>query len=70
MISVTIGLLIDQKLLQAMSFVNDMTIPVKTVHTTCERCGIMDCMERAAPPIEILKEQHQEQINKALKQLE
>ncbi|QNK63841.1 ImmA/IrrE family metallo-endopeptidase [Pedobacter sp. PAMC26386] len=70
MISVTIGLLIDQKLLQSMSFVNDMTIPVKTVHTTCERCGIMDCLERAAPPIEIFKEQQQEQINKALKQLE
>ena len=70
MISVTLGLLIDQKLLQAMSFVNDTAIPVKTVHTTCERCGIMDCPERAAPPIEILKEQKQEKINHALKQLQ
>ncbi|SHG72147.1 XRE family transcriptional regulator [Pedobacter caeni] len=70
MISVTLGLLIDQKLLQAMSFVNDTAIPVKTVHTTCERCGIMDCMERAAPPTEILKEQKQEKINNALKQLQ
>lgn len=70
MISVTLGLLIDQKLLQAMSFVNDTAIPVKTVHTTCERCGIMDCMERATPPIEILKEQKQEKINNALKQLQ
>lgn len=70
MISVTLGLLIDQKLLQAMSFVNDTAIPVKTVHTTCERCGIMDCTERAAPPTEILKEQKQEKINNALKQLQ
>jgi transcriptional regulator with XRE-family HTH domain len=70
MISVTLGLLIDQKLLQAMSFVNDTDIPVKTVHTTCERCGIMDCLERAAPPTEILKEQKQEKINNALKQLQ
>jgi transcriptional regulator with XRE-family HTH domain len=70
MISVTLGLLIDQKLLQAMSFVNDTAIPVKTVHTTCERCGIMDCMERATPPTEILKEQKQEKINNALKQLQ
>lgn len=69
-ISVTLGLLIDQKLLQSMSFVNDTAIPVKTVHTTCERCGIMDCMERAAPPTEILKEQKQEKINNALKQLQ
>ncbi|MBB6501723.1 XRE family transcriptional regulator [Pedobacter cryoconitis] len=70
MVSVTIGLLIDQKLLQAMSFINDMTIPVKTVHTTCERCGIMDCKERAAPPVEIFRQQQQEQISIALKQLE
>ncbi|MBL7744637.1 MAG: helix-turn-helix domain-containing protein [Chitinophagaceae bacterium] len=70
MVSVTIGLMIDQKLLQTMPFVNDTTIPVKTVHTTCERCGIMDCKERAVPPVEILKEQQQEKINTALKLLD
>lgn len=69
-VSVTIGLMIDQKLLQTMPFVNDSTIPVRTVHTTCERCGIMDCMERAVSPVEILKEQQQESMNKALKLLE
>jgi hypothetical protein len=56
--------------LQTMPFVNDTAITVKTVHTTCERCGIMDCKERAVPPVEILKEQQQEKINKALKLLE
>lgn len=69
-VSVTIGLMIDQKLLQTMPFVNDSSIIVRTVHTTCERCGIMDCLERAVPPVEILKEQQQEKINKALKLLE
>ncbi len=69
-VSVTIGLMIDQKLLQTMPFVNDTSIPVRTVHTTCERCGIMDCKERAVPPVEILKEQQQEKINKALAILE
>jgi transcriptional regulator with XRE-family HTH domain len=69
-VSVTIGLMIDQKLMQTMPFVNDTSIPVKTVHTTCERCGIMDCKDRAAPPVEVLKEQQQERINKALLQLE
>jgi transcriptional regulator with XRE-family HTH domain len=69
-VSVTIGLMIDQKLLQTMPFVNDPSIIVRTVHTTCERCGIMDCFERAVPPVEILKEQQQERINKALKLLE
>lgn len=70
MVSVTIGLMIDQKLLQTIPFVNDTAIPVKTVHTTCERCGILDCKERAVAPVEFLKEQQQEKINKALKQLE
>ncbi|MFI5128770.1 MAG: helix-turn-helix domain-containing protein [Chitinophagales bacterium] len=65
-VSVTIGLMIDQKLLQTMPFVNDTAIPVRTVHTTCERCGILDCKERAVLPSEILKEQQQEEINKAL----
>jgi transcriptional regulator with XRE-family HTH domain len=69
-VSVTIGLMIDQKLLQTMPFVNDTSIPVKTVHTTCERCGIMDCTDRVAAPVEILKEQRQEKINEALKDLE
>jgi len=68
-VSVTIGLMIDQKLLQTMPFINDTAIPVKTVHTTCERCGIMDCKERAAEPVEIIKQQQQEKIAKALLQL-
>jgi XRE family transcriptional regulator, fatty acid utilization regulator len=69
MVSVTIGLSIDQKLLQMMPFVNDAAIPVRTVHTTCERCGIMDCKERSAEPVEILKQQQQERMNVALGQL-
>src|SRR6185503_12669060 len=69
-VSVTIGLMIDQKLLQTMPFVNDTAITVRTVHTTCERCGILDCKERAVLPTEILKEQQQDEINKALATLE
>ena len=69
-VSVTIGLLIDQKLLQTMPFVNDPAITVRTVHTTCERCGIMDCKERAAMPIEIQKQQIQEKVTEALEQLD
>ncbi len=66
MVSVTIGLSIDQKLLQMMPFVNDAAIPVRTVHTTCERCGIMDCLERATAPVEILKQQQQERMGVAM----
>ncbi|MFN0050519.1 MAG: helix-turn-helix domain-containing protein [Cytophagales bacterium] len=69
-VSVTIGLLIDQKLSQTMPFINDPAIPVKIVHTTCERCGILDCKDRSAPPVEILKQQQQENMNTALHELQ
>ncbi|HJV20567.1 MAG TPA: hypothetical protein VJ552_11860 [Sediminibacterium sp.] len=69
MVSVIIGLLINQKLLQAMPFINDPAIPVKTVHTTCEQCSIKGCKERAVAPVEILKQAQQEKISQALNQL-
>ena len=53
--SVTIGLLIDQNLMHTMPFVNDPAIAVRTVHTTCERCGILDCLERVADPVVLQK---------------
>jgi XRE family transcriptional regulator, fatty acid utilization regulator len=68
--SVTIGLLIDPKLTQTMPIVNDHSVPVKTVHTTCERCGIMDCMERAARPLIIEKQEEKEKVTENLKMLE
>lgn len=68
-VSVTIGMMIDAKLSQTMPFIYDANIPVKTVHTTCERCGIMDCLERAAPPKEILKELEFQNIQQALNQM-
>jgi transcriptional regulator with XRE-family HTH domain len=50
-VSVTIGLAIDKQLAQTAPFVNDPAIPVVTVNTTCERCSITDCRERAAAPV-------------------
>lgn len=69
MVSVTIGLLIDQKLSQTMPFVNDPNIAVRTVHTTCERCGIYDCKERAVAPTEIIKEEKKKKVSIALNQM-
>ncbi len=67
--SVTIGILIDAKSIQTLPFINDHTVPVKTVHTTCERCGILDCKERVAEPIFIEKEQHKLSVITALNEL-
>ncbi|KAA2243814.1 helix-turn-helix domain-containing protein [Chitinophaga agrisoli] len=69
-VSVTIGLLIDQNLIHAMPFVNDAAIPVVTVHTTCERCGITDCLERAAIPEVIIQMETEARKDAALPLLE
>ena len=67
--SVTIGLLIDHNLIHTMPFVNDPDLTVRTVHTTCERCGIMDCLERVEQPIVINRIQDELNQDKALKLL-
>ncbi len=69
-VSVTIGLLVDQNLVHTMPFVNDTAIPVVTVHTTCERCGITDCLERAAIPEVIIQMETERRKDAALPLLE
>jgi hypothetical protein len=68
-VSVTVGLLIDAKVSQKIPFLNHPSTPVKTVHTTCERCDIMDCKERDAQPTVIEHLDKVELINKTLKEL-
>lgn len=68
-VSVTIGILIDPRLAISMPFINDASVPVKIVHTTCERCGIADCSERAAPPVFIEQQKQEELIADILEQL-
>lgn len=70
MISVTLGLMMDKQLLQSMRFVHDPSLPEKIVNTACERCSIMDCQERGAPPTVILEKEKQIEINTALQSLE
>lgn len=47
--SVTIGLFLDEATRKTINFVDDPSIERKVVHTTCERCPIKDCQERARP---------------------
>ncbi len=49
--SLTLGILLDKKSKAKVSFWNDPAIPQRAVNITCERCDLMDCQERAAPPI-------------------
>lgn len=65
-VSVTIGLLLDQKLEQKIPYVDSPSVSIRTVHTTCERCSIMDCKERAAPPTVVEYFKNVDDINQAL----
>jgi len=69
-VSVTIGLLITADLKNKIHFLADPDISSRLVHTTCERCPISDCSERAAPPVIADKRkqfhQLQERLNKLL----
>jgi len=49
-VSVTIGFLVDGALERRIKFLRDPNIVRREVNTTCERCPIMDCKERAVEP--------------------
>jgi transcriptional regulator with XRE-family HTH domain/Zn-dependent peptidase ImmA (M78 family) len=66
-VSVTIGFLVTNELRQFFRFLRDPNLRIKEVHTTCERCGIADCMARAAPPIAIEQENEKQEVANLLK---
>lgn len=68
--SVTIGLLINDKLKRLFRFLEDPKLSAKDVHTTCERCGILDCGARAVPPSVLQHRRKKEKIKATLEKLE
>ncbi len=61
--SVSLGIRLDEELKRILAFWDDPAIPHRRVNTTCERCGLRDCLERAAPPI--LREQDERRKDRA-----
>ncbi|MCC2547026.1 helix-turn-helix domain-containing protein [Hymenobacter sp. BT175] len=61
-VSVTVGLLCDDNLRQKVRFIDDVSIPLKVVNETCERCPIPDCEVRSAPPVEIERQQRRKEL--------
>lgn len=49
-VSVTLGIVVSPELKEKIAFLDDPAISQKQVHTTCERCPITDCKERAVEP--------------------
>ncbi|GAB2454200.1 hypothetical protein GCM10011375_01560 [Hymenobacter qilianensis] len=65
-VSVTVGLLCDENLKRKVRFIDDPAIPLRIVNETCERCPIPDCEVRSAPPVEIERQQRQQQLAEAV----
>lgn len=67
--SVTIGLLMTEKLKKLFPFLNDSSVKRQNVHTTCERCAIKDCGERVIAPVHLDLKERQEEIKGILEEL-
>jgi transcriptional regulator with XRE-family HTH domain len=65
-VSVTIGLLINSQLKKSIQFLEDPAIPSRSVNTTCERCALTQCEERAEQPFFIEKKKNIQQIQNRL----
>ena len=67
--SVTIGLLLNDQLRDTFPFLADPALVTKDVHTTCERCAIVECEARAAPPVFLKRQRRRTATKKALEDM-
>jgi hypothetical protein len=55
--SISIGLLLTSSLKRKVQFWNDLSIPIRMVGETCQRCPATDCAERMADPAILIQSQ-------------
>lgn len=67
--SVTLGLLVNDKLKKLFPFLKDANLIKRQVHTTCERCKLLDCESRAAPPVVVQLKHSRDKIKNILEGL-
>ncbi|MEO1628357.1 MAG: helix-turn-helix domain-containing protein [Bacteroidota bacterium] len=67
--SVTLGLLINEKLRSIIYFLNDPKVLKRTVNTTCQRCAVPNCQERVSEPVFIIQEEKRKQMIRELNEL-
>jgi XRE family transcriptional regulator, fatty acid utilization regulator len=67
--SLTIGILIDDEAKKRIRFLNDPNIPNREVSTTCERCAVENCSERASEPLVIQRRESRSRLNEALSKI-
>ena len=69
LVSITIGLAIDDRLRKRVAFWDDPSIPDVEVNNTCERCPVENCSERSAPPKIIQARDQRRAVQKRLQEL-
>ena len=62
----TIGLQVNDTLLQKVKFASDVKVSGKEVGDTCERCPIEGCEERAAAPLALQRRSAEETIQQSI----
>ncbi len=65
-VSVSLGLLVDEKLRRRIAVIGNDSIPLRTVNETCERCPLSDCAERIAPPTVIAQQERHTAMRQAV----
>lgn len=68
-VSITMGILLDESTRQKINFINDPIFKNIEVNTTCERCPIEDCTERASAPVVIKQRKRRVDIETSIKKL-
>lgn len=68
-VSISIGILLDGALRKQVKFLDDPTLLRKEVSTTCERCPIRTCTERAAPPTVVEARERRKKVQKVLQEI-
>jgi XRE family transcriptional regulator, fatty acid utilization regulator len=67
--SLTIGILMDEEAKKRIRFLNDPNIQSREVSTTCERCAVENCAERASEPLVIQRRESRLRLNEALSKI-
>jgi hypothetical protein len=68
--SVSIGFAIDEKFRRLVRFLDDAGLEERDVNETCQRCGALDCLERAHPPTIWKRQKRNEAMKETLRQLQ
>lgn len=67
--SVSVGFRLTPELPQIVRFLHDPALPHTIINETCERCPLLDCEVRAAPPTVLQAEQEKQRRQMALREV-